>query len=71
VIHLLRHPVVADVEVLQAALGLRAPVPVGGYLNLAQAVELPPHPGGIQADRQIEDLGYFVAGIRHDVQPSS
>jgi hypothetical protein len=46
VVDLDRHPVLADAEVLQAALRLRAPVPVRGHLDLAQAVELPPHPGG-------------------------
>ena len=48
-VHLLRHSVVADVEVLEAALGLRPPVPVGRDLHLAQAVELLPHPSGIKA----------------------
>jgi hypothetical protein len=53
----------ADVEVLQAALSLRPPVPVRRHLNLAQAVELLPHPGGIQADRHIEDLRRVLVGI--------
>jgi len=63
VIHLLRHPVVADVEVLEAALGLGAPVPIGRNLNVAEAVELPPHPGGIEADGQVEYLRRFVVGF--------
>ena len=65
VVHLLRHLVVADVEVLQAPLGLRPPVPVGRHLHRAQAVELLPHPGGLQADRQVEDLRRRSTGIGH------
>ena len=56
VVHLLRHPVMADVEMLQAALGLRAPVLVRGHLDFAQAVELSPHSGGVQPYRNVEDL---------------
>ena len=65
VVHLHRHPVVADVEVLQAALGLRAPVPVRGHLHIAQAVELAPHPGGVQPNRNVEDLRFFVVRPGH------
>src|SRR6266571_3050613 len=63
VIDLLGHAVVADVEVLEAALGLGAPVPIGRNLNVAEAVELPPHPGGIEADGQVEYLRCFVVGF--------
>src|SRR5208282_2543076 len=70
VIDLLRHPVMADVEVLETALGLRAPVPVGRHLNRAEAVKLLPHPGGIQADRQIKDLRRPLVRVRHDTHPS-
>jgi hypothetical protein len=50
VVDLFRHLVVTDVEVLQAALGLRAPVPAGEHLHIAEAVELPPRSGRIQPD---------------------
>src|SRR4051812_46377691 len=50
VIDLLGHPVVADVEVLEAALGLRAPVPVGGNLDVAEAVEFASLPHGVETN---------------------
>ena len=40
----------ADLEVLQRALGLRAPVAVGGHLNLAEGVLLDPHLGHADHD---------------------
>ena len=40
--HLARHQVVADAEILQRALGLRAPQPVGGNRNLPEAVAFDP-----------------------------
>jgi hypothetical protein len=66
----------ADVEVLQASLGLRAPVPVRGHLDVAEAVEFPPRPGGVQPDRKVEDLRCFAVRIRHgaagsDAAPST
>ncbi len=64
VVHLFRHPVVADVEVLEAALGLRTPVPVGRHFDVAEAVELPARAGGIEADRHIEDLRGLLRGWR-------
>src|ERR1700754_3113273 len=36
--HLARHPIVANVEVVQRAFGLRAPVAVGGYLDVSHRV---------------------------------
>jgi hypothetical protein len=56
-----------DVEMLQAVLGLGAPVPVGGHLHLAQAVELLPHPRGCQPDGKVENLRLRVLRRRHDV----
>ena len=53
----LGHPVVADVEVDQRSLGLRAPVVVGRHLDLAERVALGTGSGGVQPDRQIQDLG--------------
>jgi hypothetical protein len=41
---LLGNPILADVEVLNAALGLRAPVTVGRHFQRSQAVERPAAP---------------------------
>ena len=41
---LLGNPILADVEVLNAALGLRAPVTVGRHFQRSQAVGLPAAP---------------------------
>lgn len=38
--HLPRHQILADAEVLQRALRLRAPEAVGGHIDLAEAVDL-------------------------------
>jgi len=65
VVHLHRHLVVADVEVLQAALGLRTPVMVRGHLDVAQAVEFLPHPGSVQPDGKVEDFRCFVVRSGH------
>jgi hypothetical protein len=56
----------ADVEVLQAALSLRAPVPVGGHLDVAEAVEFPPHPGGVQSDGDVQDLRFVSVVVGHE-----
>jgi len=69
VIYLLRHPVVVDVEMLQAALSLRTPIPVSRHLHRAQAVELLPHPSSAKADRHIEDLRRLLIRTRHDIRP--
>jgi len=66
VVHLFGHPVMADVEVLQAALGLRPPVVVRGHLDVAEAVEFLPHPGGVQPDRQVQDFRRFLIRCGHD-----
>jgi hypothetical protein len=40
-----------DVKVLKAPLSLRTPIPVRWDLNIAETVELPSLPGGIEANR--------------------
>src|SRR6476660_2901664 len=57
------------VEVLQAALSLRTPIPVRRHLHRAQAVELAPHPSSAKADRHIEDLRRLLIRTRHDIRP--
>ena len=57
VVDLLGHFVVADIEVLQAALRLGTPVVVGRHIHLAQAVELLTQAGGRQPNRKIKNLG--------------
>ena len=55
-----------DVEVLQAALGLRAPVVVRGYVDLAEAVRLAPFPRGVNAYGQVANLRRLpVIGVAH------
>jgi hypothetical protein len=56
VVDLLRHPVVANVEVFEAALRLRTPIAIRGDFDGAEAVELLPHPHCVETDRQVEDL---------------
>jgi hypothetical protein len=56
VVHLVGHPVVADVEVDEAALSLGTPVPVCRHHDVTEAVELLAFAGGLQTDRELEDL---------------
>ena len=47
---------------LETALRLRTPIAVGGYLDVAEAVELPPHPAHTKPNRNVEDLRWGLAG---------
>jgi len=60
----------ADIEVLQASLRLRPPVPVRRHLDVAEAIEFSPHPGGIQPDRKVEDLQWLLVCIVHEIHRS-
>ncbi len=71
VIDLDRHPVPADVEVLETPLGLRAPVTVGGHLDVAGTLEFAPHPRGAQANREVKDRGCRLIRFRHWFAASS
>src|SRR6516165_7152976 len=53
VIDALWHLVVADGEMDEAALRLRSPIAVGGYLDIAHRIGLAPHSGRIDADRDL------------------
>jgi len=57
VIDALRHTVVADREMHEAALSLRAPVPVGRYVDAAHGIGLMTLAGGIDADPGIAQGG--------------
>jgi hypothetical protein len=59
----LGHPVVADGEVDERPLGLRAPVLVGGHLDLAHRIGLDPRPLDRQADRRVEQLRPAVVAL--------
>jgi hypothetical protein len=65
VVHLGGHAVMVDVEMLQAALGLRAPIMVGRHLDIAQAVELPAHAAGVQTYWNMKNLGCFSISNGH------
>src|SRR5215831_1311649 len=57
VIDTLRHPVVADGEMHQAALRLRAPVAVGGHVNAAHRIGLVPLTGGVDTEGNVVQDG--------------
>src|SRR5260370_41219435 len=57
VINALRHPVVADREVDEAALRLRPPIAVGRHLDLAHRVGLAARSGCTNADRDVVQMG--------------
>ena len=65
VIDALWHAVVADREMHQAALGLRAPIAVGRHLDFAHRVGLVPLPGGANADRDLVNGGLHL--VAHDM----
>jgi len=50
----------------RATLGLRAPVPVGGHLDVAEAVEFLPHPGRVQPGRDVQDLRLVSVVVGHE-----
>ena len=60
----LRHVVVADGEVLQRALGLGAPVLVGGDVDGPHRVGFPPRPGCFDAHWEVQDLRRCVLLLR-------
>ena len=51
--HLLRHDIIADRKVMQAALGLRPPVPVGGHAHRPHRIRLHPLACGFDTDRDV------------------
>jgi hypothetical protein len=63
---------VADVEVLEAALGLRAPIPVGRNLDIAKTVEFASQASRVQANWYVKD-GWFsllvVTAMGHSSDP--
>ena len=61
----LGHPVVADREVQQRALGLRSPVPVRRDFDLAHGVGFGAGSGYVQAHRQVKDL------VRRQASPTT
>ncbi len=62
VIDALWHAVVADREMDEAALRLRAPIAVGRHVDAAHRVGLVPHSGGVDADRDVVNGGlHFIA----------
>ena len=68
VVNLLGHLVVANGEVDQAALRLRAPVLVSGHLHLTHAVELPALAVRVEADGNVPRGGGLLAwgmGVGH------
>jgi hypothetical protein len=68
VIHALWHAVVADREMHQAALCLRAPVAVGRYVDAAHRIGLVTTAGGVDADRGLMRDGMLLNF--HDVMTS-
>src|SRR2546430_389398 len=67
-INALRHPVVADREMDQAALRLRPPIAVGRHLDFAHGVGLPAHSGRANADRGLAKFGMGL--VVHVTTPS-
>ena len=65
VIDALRHAVVADREMHQAALRLRAPVAVGRHVDAAHRIGLVTLAGGVDADRDVvqDGMRLVVHGI--------
>ena len=58
VVNLFGHLVMTDVEMNQAALGLRTPVVIGGHFNFSDAVEFLAKTRSGKSDRQVQDFGY-------------
>jgi len=65
VVHLVRHAVVTDVEVNKASLRLSAPVTVRRDHHSAEAVELFAFAGGLEPNREFEDLRSRRGGRWH------
>ena len=63
VIDALRHPILADREMHEAALRLRSPIAVGRHPDLAYRIGLTPYPGRIDAARDLMQdrcVGSFI-----------